>query len=229
MFLPQRVDITKHLSKDGKDNVLEIDFASALLRAREIEKAHPEHVWKGFNGETARLAVRKAQYHWGWDWGPLLMTAGIWRAARLETYHARIEDLWTESEVASDLKSAEGTLFARIDGKDGQKVTFNMSLEGKTLLSESANVDSKGIASTKFKVDNPALWYPHGYGSQPLYQVSATLQHRDIELDQTSKKIGLRKAELIQEPDVHGKSFYFRINNVDVFCGGSDWIPGKLI
>lgn len=63
MFIPHRVDVTKEL-KSGSGNVLEIDFASARLRAIEIKEAHPEHVWVGFNGDMARLAVRKAQYHW---------------------------------------------------------------------------------------------------------------------------------------------------------------------
>lgn len=67
MWIAHRINVTKHLQKDSK-NMLEIEFDSALKRAREIEKQHPEHVWTGFNGETARLAVRKAQYHWGWDW-----------------------------------------------------------------------------------------------------------------------------------------------------------------
>ena len=63
MFIPHRVDVTKEW-KSGSGNVLEIDFASARLRAIEIKEAHPEHVWVGFNGDMARLAVRKAQYHW---------------------------------------------------------------------------------------------------------------------------------------------------------------------
>lgn len=63
MFIPYRLDITKKL-KDGTENFVEIDFAPALLEARKIKDAHPEHKWLGFNGDMARLAVRKAQYHW---------------------------------------------------------------------------------------------------------------------------------------------------------------------
>ena len=63
MWIPHRVDVTSAL-KDGAENVLEIDFAPALFEARKIKDAHPEHKWVGFNGDMARLAVRKAQYHW---------------------------------------------------------------------------------------------------------------------------------------------------------------------
>lgn len=63
MFLPHRIDISDMVRND-QNNILEIDFASALLEGRKIKDAHPEHKWVGFNGEMSRLAVRKAQYHW---------------------------------------------------------------------------------------------------------------------------------------------------------------------
>jgi beta-mannosidase len=62
-FIPYRVDVSSRLNYDS-DNILEIDFESAFKKAREIQAAHPEHKWVGFNGDMARLAVRKAQYHW---------------------------------------------------------------------------------------------------------------------------------------------------------------------
>jgi beta-mannosidase len=63
MFIPHRVEVTKKLKTDS-DNELQIDFASARLRALEIKNKHPKHAWVGFNGDLSRLAVRKAQYHW---------------------------------------------------------------------------------------------------------------------------------------------------------------------
>jgi beta-mannosidase len=63
MFVPHRIDVTEQL-KLAEENILEIEFASARLRAIEIKDAHPEHTWVGFNGDMSRLAVRKAQYHW---------------------------------------------------------------------------------------------------------------------------------------------------------------------
>lgn len=65
MWIMHRVDVTR-LMEVRDANMLEIDFKSALLEARRIKDAHPEHKWVGFNGDMARLAVRKAQYHWGW-------------------------------------------------------------------------------------------------------------------------------------------------------------------
>ena len=97
MFLPHRVDITTAVeSAKATEFELEIEFESARLKARDIEKQHPKHKWICFNGDTARLAVRKAQCHWGWDWGPVLMCAGIWQPIRLEIYTAMIVDLMTD-------------------------------------------------------------------------------------------------------------------------------------
>lgn len=49
------------------------------------------------------------------------------------------------------------------------------------------------------------------------------------ELYKMSKRVGIRSAELIQQPDKHGKSFFFRINGQDIFCGGSCWIPADSL
>jgi beta-mannosidase len=66
MFIPERVDVTTHLKKEG-DNELEITFDSAYLKGCEIVEAHPDHRWGCWNGDNSRLAVRKAQYHWVWN------------------------------------------------------------------------------------------------------------------------------------------------------------------
>jgi beta-mannosidase len=213
MFIPHRINITKDL-KDN--NVLEIVFEPALLKARELMKAHPDHKYLCWNGEPARLTTRKAQYHWGWDWGPVLMTAGPWRSVRLETYTTRLADLWTEYTV--DSKTVSGSIFATVEGEGD--VEFSIDLDGKSIVKKSSAAKN-GTAKVDFEIQDADLWFPHGYGKQTLYTFSAKLQ----DIDSITKKIGLRKVELVQEPDKVGKTFFFRINDVDVFCGGSDWIP----
>lgn len=223
MFIMHRVDVTKHLQSEN--NVLEIDFKSALIESRKVKDAHPEHKWVGFNGDMARLAVRKAQYHYGWDWGPVLMTCGPWRAVRLETYEARVEDLRIDYDVHSNFKKVSGTITATVEGSSGKQVEFSAKLGGKDVFKGTAKVGKDGKASVEFHINEPKLWYPHGYGEQTLYDVTAAITTGKEELHSLTKRTGFRKGELIQEPDHLGKSFYFRFNGVDVFCGGSDWIP----
>ncbi|OJJ51766.1 hypothetical protein ASPZODRAFT_127897 [Penicilliopsis zonata CBS 506.65] len=224
MFLAHRVDVTKALEADG-EHVLEIDFDCAMTRAQQLQEQHPEHKWACFNGSGSRLAVRKAQYHWGWDWGPLLMTAGIWRDVHLEAYTARVADLWVDTKLAPDHQSVDITVHADLDVpvSSSCKISFTIRLDGKDVAH--AVVAGEKTSKVTFHLDNPSLWWPHGYGGQTLYEVSAAILSETEELHQISKRFGIRTAEVIQQPDKHGKSFFFRINGIDIFCGGSCWIP----
>ncbi|KKK18066.1 hypothetical protein P175DRAFT_0457433 [Aspergillus ochraceoroseus IBT 24754] len=230
MFLAYRVDVTKALEAEG-EHTLEIDFDCALLRARELRKQDPAHKWESFNGDPSRMAVRKAQYHWGWDWGPVLMTAGIWREVRLEVYSARVSDLWTQVELATDHQQAQISAFAEIDTSESDasyKATFTLSLHGQEIARGVATPENN-VAKVSFALQEPSLWWPNGYGDQTLYEISVSLEKGDAQIQQLSKKFGIRTAEVIQQPDKHGKSFYFRINGVDIFCGGACWIPADSL
>ncbi|OQO05896.1 hypothetical protein B0A48_09992 [Cryoendolithus antarcticus] len=224
MFVEHRVDVTDKLVS-GKKSVLEIEFKPTLAEAQKVKDAHPEHKWVGFNGDMARLAVRKAQYHFGWDWGPILTTCGPWKAVRLETYHARVEDLRVDYEVDDTFTKVSGKITATIEGASGKHVNFSASFDDTEVFKGTTEVGSDGKAAVEFHVNEPKLWYPHGYGEQPLYTVTATVTTGEHRLHSMSKRTGFRRGELIQQPDEIGKTFFFRFNGIDVFCGGSDWIP----
>lgn len=229
MFLRHRLNVTEALEAEG-EHTLEVEFDCALLKARELRNQDPTHKWVGFNGDMARLAVRKAQYHWGWDWGPVLMTAGIWRPVRLEVYSSRIDDLWPRVNLASDYQTAEVTAVTRIDSVAEGDCTarFTLRLRGDEIAQQDIFV-SNGQAQMTFRLNRPELWWPHGYGEQALYEVSVSLLQNGQLIDHTNKKFGVRTAEVVQQPDKHGKSFFFRINGMDIFCGGSCWIPADSL
>lgn len=234
MFVSYRVNITDRI-KSGSENVLRIVFHSAIARGEELIKEHShEHNFLVRQTERSRVPVRKAQYNWGWDWGPILMTAGPWKPVTLETYVTRIDDIWAQNEVSEDLKSVSGSIFTRVAGNMGKddQVSISLSLEGQTVFQQVVDVRDAaltrdGLIKVPFKLADPKLWYPKGYGNQPRYLLQAKLHHKTSsnEIDNKSKLIGFRRTELVQEADAHGKSFYFRINNIDVFAGGSCWIP----
>ncbi|KAJ5490144.1 Glycoside hydrolase family 2 N-terminal [Penicillium expansum] len=202
MFLGYRVDITEALGLPNSKNVLEIEFDCAQLKATELRSKDPNHKWVGIFGDKARLAVRKAQYHWGWDWGPVIMTAGIWREVRLEVYSARVEDLWPQTNLAPDHKTASVTAVAKIDAVNSEcyVARFHLTLRGHAIASQEMPISADKNAQATFEVNNPELWWPHGYGSQPLYEVLVSLLCDGNELHNVSKKF-------------------------DIFCGGSCWIP----
>ncbi|KAM7222221.1 beta-mannosidase B [Rhypophila decipiens] len=235
MFLPKRVDVTGKLNEE---NELVIEFESAYLKGWKLVEEHPDHKWGCWNGDSSRLAVRKAQYHWGWDWGPNLNTCGPWRPITLEIYETRLADLNIQSVVDKSLSSAEVAVTAELEGNNTSpdlQVQFDIFLASEKVASETVSAyssSSSNKATASFHLPNPSLWYPIRYGKQPLYTITASLlstssQSQGMVLDTLTKRTGLRRAELIQAPlkDQPGTSFFFRINNTPIFCGGSDWIP----
>ncbi|KAK1752585.1 glycoside hydrolase superfamily [Echria macrotheca] len=232
MFIPERVDISSLLVGDNDENELVITFESAYLEGWKRVEQHPSHKWGVWNGDNSRLAVRKAQYHWGWDWGPALNTCGPWRPITLEVYSGRLADLSFDIDVDKSLSSADVKVTASVEYAPGSAdtVRFDITLDGDKVASETVSLKSAegSDVSASFHVSKPALWYPVRYGKQPLYTVTATLLQKDeVVVDALTKKIGLRRAELVQRPlkDQPGTSFFFEVNNIPLFCGGSDWIP----
>lgn len=224
MFLGHEIDITA-MARPEETHTLDIYFDSALLRGRLLEKNHSEHRFIAHNGEAGRLAVRKAQYHWGWDWGPILMTAGPWRPVHLDICFARIVDSWLQADVAADLNSVKLLALVHVDGDVDCTVDLSIMLGGKTVLTRNAMNVQNGVARSEFILQDPELWYPRGYGDQPRYDFVTTVVKNGHTLDTLSKKTAFRKAELVKRQDIIGETFFFRLNDIDIFCGGSCWIP----
>ncbi|KIV79558.1 hypothetical protein PV11_07110 [Exophiala sideris] len=225
MFIEYRIDITEKLRTKGSgDNILEIEFSSGLLKGRESVKEHEhEHRFIAHHTEQGRLPIRKAQYQWGWDWGPILVTAGIWRPIYLHTYLSRIDDVWFQACVSDDLRTVSGKLLAQVSKGIAASVRFTLAKDGEVVFEKQSGTDKTGLATCAFSIQNPALWYPAGYGTPVRYELKASIVSDKSVFK--AKLIGFRRVKLVQEPDSFGKSFYFRINNIDIFCGGSCWIP----
>ena len=235
MFIPYRVDITKLVSPTDL-NQLRIDFKAAQKLGRAIRDADKSHRYVNTLGSNERLAVRKAQYHWGWDWGPKFLTVGPWRPVRLETYKSRLEDVNVQYTLDSERKTCGVTVSANVQGtRDAYVKVILRDPRGVTVHETSSDLGNSGAelssdifhAEDKFLVNKPLLWYPHGYGEQHQYHLDVILISKNSSeaLHSENYKIGFRQTELVQEKDKFGTSFYFRINGVDIFAGGACWIP----
>ena len=226
MFVPARLDVGALLQPTG--NSLHILFEAAFRRGEELEARYGR--LRDWNGAPSRLYVRKAQYHYGWDWGPVLLTAGVWQEVRLEAFEARIADLACPVEITPDLSLAAIAVRLRV----AVPLPLNeLSVELKLLAPDGSPVAVQVVpvdgdtAEHTFEVANPELWWPNGYGGQPLYRLVAVLRAGGRELDRDERLSGLRRLRLVQEPleNEQGKTFLFEVNNTPIFCSGANWIP----
>src|SRR5512134_2371914 len=174
--------------------------------------------------------LRKAPCHWGWDWGPKLPPIGIWKNIRLEGYSVRFEDVHIRQHIGFEGATISATVSAEVTGKAeikaSMKVTGPDGEQFKTKEELLPLIEGETyFANPAVQIPNPQLWWPNGYGSQPLYEVEVTLKSGKVVLDQRSYKVGLRTVELRQEPDQWGREFTFYVNGVRLFAKGADWIP----
>lgn len=223
MFVPQRLPVRDCLTPGS--NELSILFESAWRVGRERQAQYgPLMVW---NTDPSRVYVRKAQYHYGWDWGPTLITAGPWRPVYLQAYSARIEDIHCPAEVSADLSQATLPVHIELAGSlDGAQVLLKLEdpqgqAAAETWLTAETHLDHT------FVLEKPELWWPNGHGKQALYTLNVAIIAARQTLAEGSLRMGLRRLRLVQEAleGQPGKSFYFEVNNQPVFCGGANWIP----
>jgi beta-mannosidase len=169
--------------------------------------------------------LRKAQCHGGWDWGPCLMVLGIYAEPRLRLYDdARIEHAVIHQEHHEDghvTVTADIELVARRDAT----VPVRFEFAGRSITADVAvSAGHDGRTALSLDLDHPALWWPAGYGDQPLHDASVAIPG-----DRIDQRIGLRKLRLINEPDEAGASMTFEVNGVPVFCKGANWIPADAL
>lgn len=173
---------------------------------------------------------RKAQYSFGWDWGPRLGTSGIWRSVELKAYDVcKIESFYFSSDLNSDLRSSRVSVSVSIEVFKAERLKLRARVRGfgEDHVREEYGDVSPGLNVFKieFNIENPKLWWPNGYGEQNLYDLEIVVEDSKGVLDTVKKKVGIRKIEVVQEKDEEGRTFFFRVNGVPVFCKGVDWVP----
>lgn len=195
MFVPHRIDVRDRL-RPGTNELL-LRFDSALECARAVEAVHGKRaLW---NGDSSRLHARKAQYHFGWDWGPELLTCGPWRAVRRHGWQVRVDDLLCVSEVDLDKGSASVQVSARVEGElSGLSCRFTLrDAEGRCVAELSLPATA---AHGRIEVEQARLWWPRGLGEQPLYLLELRVLDGAVVLAEDRRRIGLRRLRLLQQP-----------------------------
>lgn len=194
------------------ENTLEIRFDSPILYC--AKKAEEAPGWESSDATPGFRHLRKAHCMFGWDWGPRLPDAGIWRpiflrtwdAARLENammlqaHHDGVVDVTIRPEIAG-----ESAWSAEITAPDGE-----------VMISPETTATEQVIT-----IEHPQLWWPNGLGKQPLYRVTVRLATGDMRV----WRIGLRTMTVSREKDEWGEEFCHVVNGMKVFAMGADYIP----
>lgn len=226
-FRRWRFDVGK-LLRPGKNEV-EVRIVSPRRAAREIAAAErPEVAPAAINDGTVPGInyLRKCQCSAGWDWGVSLPVSGIYGDVSLVMADsALLDSLWTVQDFAPDGScrvSATVRLEPVADVPAGTPVAVEVEFDGETRVLRGRIPRAPGAfeLTAAFTVAEPRLWWPAGYGEQPLYPLRARLGGQEI-----SRRIGLRRVEIDDKPDKDGIPLVIRVNGVPVFAKGADWIP----
>ncbi len=218
----------KALLKNGGENTLTIAFASPVryITAKNAvrELVSPYHSIPG------GPYIRKAPCQFGWDWGPKLPPTGIWKDIRLEgSSQAWLEEIHLRQSHAGGQVIVEAQVSIQQWGQASLELKIDITAPDGKAFTGGAEVTGNNIVSLRLPINNPVLWWPNGYGDQPLYQVTVSLSQggppAEELIDQRTYQIGLRTIEMRQQEDEWGRSFAFIVNGVKIFAKGSNWIP----
>lgn len=235
MFREWKVDIKSKVKQ--KDNKLEVFFRSPIKE--DIPKwdalpfqypTGPDQSQQGgiFN-KTVSTFARKAGYHYGWDWGPRLVTSGIWRPIYLEAWdNVKIEYVFFDQKnVTAEL--AEITLNTEIlsNSKDRDVTVRLKDKESGKIYGEKTFKVNEGFnnLALDFTINKPELWWSNGLGEPHLYQFETEVIVSNTTVDQRTTKIGVRSLKVVNEPDEYGTSLYFVLNGTPVFAKGANYVP----
>ena len=226
MFRSWHIDVKQYL-KAG-ENTLQINFESAVKKGK-AEAAKLPYTLPG----DEKIFTRKAQYQYGWDWGPRFVTCGIYKPLKLTYWNdvtvlsinpiiKNITDSIADIAFVVETKS-DTTISGRLNintyrGEvNSAKLQYNNNYPLK--LEKGINIDT-----FNYSIRNPKLWNSNGLGEAQLYGYDVNLKYNGIAINHYGT-LGLRTLELVQEKDSLGKSFYFKLNGKPVFMKGANYIP----
>jgi beta-mannosidase len=224
MFRIWRVPVKGHLHA-GK-NVLRVAFPSPIKAAEEVAARDP---WQPKTKTEAKTYIRRAAYEYGWDWGPHFVTSGIWRPAQIEAWDkVRIADFAIrQRDVSSAVAHADAEVEVEAASAGSARVSVQYTDNGKPVaLSTVASLHSgRNLIDLPVEIRQPRLWYPAGYGDQPLYEFTAQVGVGGQTAETRKVKTGLRSIVLDRHLDQWGRSFQLIVNGIPVFAKGADVIP----
>ncbi len=202
-------------------NIIRIQFPSVV---RENKNRYEKLAYKLPGDE--RTVCRKAAYHFGWDFGPTLITTGIWKPIYLRSWtHVDLRGVqFLQKDLNDSLAALRAEFTIVSDLADSARLKISME-DGRII--RKAVLLRKGInyLSLDFEISNPRRWWPNGLGEAYLYSLHYETEFAGRIIGSGIKRIGLRTLALVEEADTNGESFFFQVNGQNVFVKGANYIP----
>lgn len=224
MFLCYEKDVKKLLKKKG--NELKVHFYPFDKERDSLIATYPLRFPEKY------AVMRKCGYQNGWDWAPRYLNIGIWKDVSLQAWsNMRIV---SASVLTENIVDNQAEMKVRVVVESDAEREASLFVEyGDTQLgfTETAIKPGENEIVTKIKIENPKLWWPNEIGAQNMmtFKISVGDANSVVATDPVVVKTGIRKVELIQEPDSIGASMFFRINGKDIFAKGANYIPEEMM
>ena len=223
MFCSYKFDITKNTLP--KNNELEIIFTSPEIYAKQLEAKHGK---LPVALRSERVYIRKAQYSFGWDWGPSFLTQGIWKNIYiLQNDEYSIENYSIETlSIYENENRAKIKIKVKLNKVCSSALLLNIIIRDSNSIYEfSEKFSDSDLFEKDYELEHIKLWWPNGYGIPNLYNLHFQLSEDGVIFDEINKKFGIRTAKLILKENGNN-TFHFKINGHHIFAKGANWIPG---
>ena len=201
-------------------NTLAVHFAPTKI-IEESEKNKLDYTLP----EGNRVFTRKAQFQYGWDWGPKLNTMGIWKEVSLQAWDdSRIENVYLRKDSYTE-KEARFTAIITLTSPPEESTSVQVFADGQDFSLQIPTGKQTNQFEIPITIEDPIFWWPHNLGIPHLYEVEVQLVQDGIVRDVVIVNHGVRNVSLIAEEDEHGQSFYFDVNGIPVYMKGANYIP----
>ena len=235
MFRTWKTDI-RDMIREG-ENEIRISFESVFKRdmPKYLDAPYKLQAWPNNDQSDIWLSLyaRKAGYHYGWDWGPRLITCGIWKPAYIMAWDdwkiesARFKTISLEGVSVKSGKAAKARMQADVDiiSEIDAEAEITVLCDGKKVAGRKVRLnEGENSIACPFTLKNTGLWWSNGMGKAVMHSFEIKVRAEGSEAS-FKEETGIRTAEVVREDDQWGRSFTVRLNGFDVFCKGANWIP----
>ncbi len=236
MFRTWRADVRPYI-KDGENHIkvlfhspVKVDMPKWEKFPNQYRASNDQSANGGLIDRKISIFARKAGYHYGWDWGPRLVTSGIWRNVYLDGWSETcIRNVHVRQHGVTEKKASVSNVVEIESSADMKDVSLTVTDKdnGRILAKKKCNL-IKGLneVTLNFDIKKPRLWWCHGLGKPELYTFTTTVHYGEGKTLSHDERIGLRSVRIVTDPDKEGNmQFYFVLNGVPVFAKGTNYIP----